>query len=918
MIRRLRAVARLVIVWVRAAPSAIAILVAIVALTSFLATAAPLWFDRSSQAGLASLLTTAPRGGSGLEFERAGQIEPGTGDPLAGVAAEGDKILGQLPATIAGGVKPHLDLVDSQEFLAIGPPQPITDLTFRIQPAAMDAIRFYAGRAPTGHVGITAPSGDGSSGFTSDFPRPTYEIALSRSTASVLGVTVGDRFNLTNGSARAGTLGAEVVGLFDVTDPTDPRWFGDVTLDKPGIRQLSPERFEYHGVGLLSPDAYAPLVAGPPFQNLRYRWRFILDPGQVAAVGVDRFSLDLAKLRAAFPFSGSGVSDTPGLSTGLSPLLDLYRSQRAIAATAVLLASIGAIVAGAGALALIAGALARRRSTTVRLARARGADLRRLLAIGLVESVVLVVPAAFVGAWAAGAVIGVPSEATGGAVVSLVAVVVLIAASLGAARASLASGRQRSDRTSDARNRRRVLDALVIVVAVGTAVALRSGATPDPAAPPEPTRAAAPALLAIAGAIVLLRLFDALVAGLARVARRGRGFVGVHAVRSLARGPRTHELPLIVLLVAVASGVFSTTVATTIDRTQVLAAATEVGADYRIEATHPGPLPPNLDLAALAAIGPTAVDGRDVGTLLGIGYAGQAVDVVGLDAPGYAAVTAGTPIAVAYPPGFISDPPADGTPARPVPIIVAPSVASDTGLRAGSVVRLSIGVRSATVVVVGVGDPVPASALGRGIVAPLDVLRVAFPDHTFGATQAFVRGTPADRAAIEAVLQPYRAGLRLVALTEVQGTLRTTPLVDTMTSAFLLAQLIAALYAAVVVGTAVAQALAMRTAEMSLLRAIGLPGARAVWIVVLELGSTVLVALLGGLALGLATAALVVPGLGVERFVGVAVAAPTAVDPSGIALAVLAPAIAGLAAVLIVGRALGSSGVAEWIRSAET
>ena len=777
----------------------------------------------------------------------------------------------------------------------------------------MDAIRIYQGRMPTGHVAITPPP-EG----TTAFPKPTYEIALSRTTAGVLGVTVGNHFDLTNGSARSGTLVAMVVGLFDVVDPTAERWFGDVTLDQPGIRQLSPERFEYHGVGLLSPDAYGSLVAGPPFQNLRYRWRFVLDPGQVAAVGVDRFSVDLAKLRAAFPFSGSGVSDAPSLSTGLSPLLDLYRSQRAIAATAVLLASIGAIVASGGALALIAAALDRRRSTTVRLARARGADLRRLLGIGLVESVVLVVPSVIVGAWLASALLGAPAEPTGGAIVGIVAVGLLVAAGLGGARASLASGRRRTDRTTDARNRRRVFDALVIVVAVGTAVALRSGATPDPAAPPEPTRAAAPALLAIAGAIVLLRLFDALVAGLARIARRGRGFVGVHAVRSLARGPRTHELPLVVLLVAVASGVFSTTVATTIDRTQVLAAATEVGGDYRIEATHPGPLPPNLDFNALAAIGPTAVDGRDVGTLLGIGYAGQAVDVVGLDAPGYAAVTAGTPIAVAYPPGFIADPPADGTPGRPVPIIVAPSVASDTGLRAGSVVRLSIGVRSATVVVVGVADLVPAMALGRGIVAPLDALRAAYPDHTFQATQAFVRATPADRPAIEAVLQPYRAGLLVVALTEVQSTLRTTPLVDTMTSAFLLAQLIAALYAAVVVGTAVAQALATRTAEMSLLRAIGLPGARAVGIVVLELGSTILVALAGGLALGLATAALVVPGLGVERFVGVAVAAPTAVDPAGIALAVLAPAVAGLVAVVVVGRARGSSDVAEWIRSAET
>jgi putative ABC transport system permease protein len=916
MSRRIRAAARLVGVWLRAAPSTIAVLVAVVALTSFLATGAPLWFEKSSQTALASLLASAPAGGSGLEFERSGQIGPGTGDPLADVVAQGDGIRADLPGSIVGGVRPPFVVVDSQPFLAIGPPQPITHLTLRIQPAAMDGIRFYAGRVPSGQIGF-APQPDD---ITSDFVTPVYEIALSRTTAGVLKLAVGDQLNLTNGSARTGgSIEVVVAGLFDVIDPADPRWFGDATLDQPGIQQLSQERFDYHAIGLLVPDAYTPLVIGPPFENLRYRWRFVLDPGRVASVGVDRFALDLAKLRAAFPFGTAVGVDTPGLSTSLSPLLDLYRSQRAIAATAVTLASVGAIVASGGALALIAAALSRRRAGTIRLARARGADLRRLLAIAVLEALVLVVPAAIVGAVAAHALVGgVAGDASGIAIVGAVAAVLLVAAGLGAARSSLASGRQRSDRTTDARNRRRVFDALVVVVAVGTVVALRSGGTPDPAAPPEPTRAAAPALLAIAGAIVLLRVFDGLVAGLARVARRGRGFVGIHAIRSLARGPRTHELPLLVLLVAVASGVFATTVATTIERTQDLAAASEVGADFRIEAVHGGVLPTNLDLAALAAIGPTAVDGRDVGTLLGIGYAGQAVDVIGLDAPGYAAVTAGTPIAAAYPPGFLTATPADGSPGRPVPIVVAPKVASDTGLQAGSIVRLAMGTTSATVVVVGVGDPVPAAALGRGIVAPIDALRIAFPDRAFGATQAFVHAAPTARPAIEAVLQPYRAGLLVVALTDVRATLRTTPLVDTMTSAFLLAQLVAALYAAVVVGTAVAQALATRSAEMSLLRAIGLPGAQAVSIVVVELGSTVLVALLGGLGLGLATAVLVVPGLGIERFVGAAVSAPTAVDPSGIALAVLAPAVAGLAAVLVVGRALGRSNVAEWIRSAAT
>ena len=915
------ALPRLVGVWLRAAPSAILAVLAVVALTAFLATAAPLWFVKSTQAALPALLGTVSAGRSGLEFEQAGQIQPPTtdgtaaADPLDAVAAAGAKLQAELPGSLVRIVEPQVDVIDGQELLAIDPPQRITSVTFRIEPAIGDAIHYYAGREPTGRIGVLVrPFRD-----QPEFDWPVYEIALSRTTAATLNVGLGDEFVLVPGKNQAAYVGAQVVGLFDVPDPNDPRWFGDSTLDMPGVQQLSQELFQYHAVGLLSPSVYPRLVGDPSESGLRYRWRFPLDLHALASVGIEQLTLDLAKLRAAHPFTGAGALDAPGLSTGLSPLLALYQSRLAVAETALALASVGAIVASAGALALVAAALARRRGRTIRLARARGADLRRLLAIQLAEAVALVVPAAVLGAIVAIAVLGGElGSASGAVVVGLGAALVLVASGLSAARSSLASGRQRTDRTVDARNRRRVLDALVVVVAVATAVGLRSGVTSDPAAPPDPYRAAAPALLAIAGAIVILRVYDLVVAGLARVARRGRGFVGVHAIRGLARGPRTHELPLLVLLVAVAAGVFSTSVATTIGRTQALAAATQVGADYRIEASHPGPLPPNLDMTALQAIGPTATASRDIGTLFGIGYAGQSVDVVALDAPGYAAVTAGTPIAAAYPPELIPATPADGTPAHPVPIIVAPGFASDTGLHTGSVVRLSIGTHTATVVVVGVGDPVPAIALSRGIVGPLDALRVAFPDRQFSATQAFVRGGPSARAAIQAVLQPYVAGLRLVARTDIEATLGATPLVDTMSRAFLIAQVIAALYAAVVVGAAAAQALATRSAELSLLRAIGLPGRRAVAVVVIELGSTVLVALAGGLGLGLATAWLVVPGLGIGQFVGVAAAAPTAIDPAGLALALLAPAVAGLVALVIAGRTLGSSGVADWIRSAET
>ncbi len=914
MSRPSTALGRLVVVWLRAAPTSVGIVAGVVLLTTFLATAGPLWFGQRASAAFPALLSTVSAGQSGLEFDQAGLIERGhaVAEPLSEVTAAGDVLHAEIPPSIVGALRPRIDVIDTQEQLAVDPPQQVTRLTLRIEPASADAITFFAGRAPTGHIDILVrPLRN------VDDQWPIYEVALSRTTASALKVSIGDKLVLTPGENEGSFAGVEVVGLFDVIDQTDPRWFGDVSLVTPGIQRLTPELFAYHAVGLLSPDAYSTLGAAGA-KPLTYRWRFPLDVASAASLDLDRVATDLAKLRAAHPFSGTGAVATPGLSTGLTPLLDLVRSQRTIAGTALVLASTGGMIASLGALALVAGALGRSRRETIQLARARGADLPRLVAIQFVESVILVAPAATVGISAAFLIVGgSPGGAIPGTIVALGAILLLARAGFFAARSSLASGRQRSRLVLDARDRRRVLDAAIVIVAVATAVATGSGPVADPTAPPDPARALGPGLLAIAGAVVILRVFDGVMTGLAWLLRRTRGFVTVHATRGLARGPRTHELPLVVLLVAVAAGVFATTVATTIDATQALAAATQTGADYRIEPVHVGGLPPDLDLDAIGEIGPTAIVGRDVGALQ-IGFTRQPVDVVGIDAVGYAAVTAGTPIAASLPAGFRETTPADGSATHPVPIVIPSSLASDTGLGVGSTVRLAISGGLATALVVDVGDPIPATAVGRGILAPLGALRSAFPDRAFGPTQIFLRGDAAARARLDAVIAPYSSNLRVLARNDVETSLRTAPLVDTMSTAFLGAEVIAGLYAAIVVGAAVAQTLTLRSAELSLLRALGLTGRRAVGIVVIELGSTIVVASVAGLALGLVTASLILPGLGVERFVGVAVAARPAVEPSGMLRALLAPAIASLAAVLLAARALGSSGVAGWIRSGET
>ena len=924
--RRIAAGARLIGVWLRGAPLTIAALAGVIVIASFLATAAPLWFDHTSEAALASLLDAAPAGGSGLEFEETGHLNGSDEHPLEAVDAEGAKLLSQVPASIAGGLGPPIGLIDGQEYVALGAPQATTYLTPRIQPSMADAIRIYAGRSPTGRVDFE----QNDIGFGQV---AVVEVALSRATAEALLVGVGDRFNLTHISARGisqsnGYLRMVVVGLFDVLDPSDPRWFDDHTLEVPSIRRINAEKFDYHAIALLSPDAYFALnfeTGG----TLRYRWRFLLDPARPAAVGVDAFSTDLAKLARAFPFrAGAAVPGIAGVATGLTPILDRYRAQRAVAATVVGLASVGAIVATAGALGLVVGALRRRREGTIRLARARGASLARLVGIGLVEALVVVVPAAAAGWLAASAVLG--ARAAAGLTVSnpsttvavgAYAAILLIAAAFGGARVSLASGRRTTERGIDARNRRRVLDGLVVVAAIALALGLQSRPGTDPTAPADATRAAAPALLALAGAVILLRLFDGLVAGLARVSRGGRGFVLVHAARSLARGPRTHELPLLVLLVAVASGAFATTVTTTITRTQSLAAEAAVGADFRVQSANPGPLPPNLDLAALAAIGRTAVDARDQGSLKATGPAPLGVDVVGIDATAYRDVVAGTAVDPGLPDGFYAAVPATGpgAPLPPLQLMVPAGLAADAGIHAGDTVQLTMGTATAAAVVAAIGDPIPSMSLGRGVLAPLAALKAAFPDRTLLATQVFVRAAPAAQPAIEAVIEPYAPGVQLFTLTDALAGLRASPLVGAIETAFLAAEVIAIAFAVIVVGASAAQSLALRSHELSLLRAIGLPDGRALAVVALELLSTVVVAVVAGLGLGLATAQLVVPGIGLGQLVGAAASAAPTAEPIGLLEAALAPALAALIAVVVLGRSIASpTSVREWIRTAET
>jgi putative ABC transport system permease protein len=448
--------------------------------------------------------------------------------------------------------------------------------------------------------------------------------------------------------------------------------------------------------------------------------------------------------------------------------------------------------------------------------------------------------------------------------------------------------------------RRLVVEALVLSVAIAGIVSFSShGATGGPAGTATGSLdlfvAGVPVLLAIAGGLVLLRLFGVATASIGRLAGRSRGLGSVYALRGVARGASRLDLPFVVVVIAVSVGVLSTSVATTLERTQATAALTTVGADYRISSKATDKLPTGLDLRALEAIGPLAVMSEAPGSLSGAFLSRRSVTVVAMDAAGYARVVSGTPAdgqlkadldgaEAAHPRAALSV----------LPLLVPAARARTDGLTPGSHVSLAIGGKTVAAVV----HAVEADLLGLdadSVIVPLGALRVAVPNWSGTDAIVFLRAAPEDRPAIEAILAPYQSQVALASAADVRRGLRDAPLVGTIRDGFLGALLVAAAFAAVVVGAAFAQALALRTREMAVLRALGLDTRGVVGVVVGELSLTLGVAAVAGVALGLAIARLAVPGLGIEQFAGTHVAPDVAVDLPGVLAAVGGPLLICLA-----------------------
>lgn len=907
--------------------------VVLVGLTAIFVAGAPRRLDAMADRGLRAALGDGGPAGRELQLDTIDWIEPGSpADPLARVAERSRRDLEVVPAGLRSKlVQRHLVIDSARHDLQSLPgrrkPPYQRYLTLRSQLGAGERIRYVDGRPPQ-------PTDDsmtvaGSAGAES--AAAVVEIALSADSARLLDMRVGEslvltpdnedqvtRLSVTLHQVDSPTV-VRLAGVFQPVDPADRFWTADPSLLRP-LEVERGDRLLVFGFGLFEPTGYADVRAAMPQLAFKYLWRYEVDPQRVDGDDIDSLHGDVVELRTTTPSSGDSRLQQTSTRTGLLTVLDRLRVELSFARSVTGVVFIGLLGVALTVLALVALLSAERRRSALALVRGRGGSPAQVVTGHLVEAAALCLPAALVGFLAASRL--VPGGSAGQSLALALtfgacAALVVTAAVVPHARRQL-TALDRGDLVAGGLSPRRlVLEGLVVLVAVAGLLALRrrgldaqSSARAD--AGFDVYLAAVPLLLGLAAGLVALRAYPAPLRVLARLSARRRGAVPFLALSRVARAPAVTAVPLLVLLLAVALATFASVVRDTVTSAQRSEVWQQVGADHRIDAPTPASLGEQFDVADVPGVRATARSYVEQRAAAGRGVASRPIIVVAIDAPAYQAVVRGTPLDTPLPRSFLAGP--DDRAAR-VPMLLSQQFAAAEGLGVGDPVAVQVGGRPVPGVVVGLRERLAGVAPGRAFaVLPLVKLAERVPTRT---TRLYVRADDGAESAVAAAARTRSPAAVVASRATQYASARSAPLVSGTVGAFTTALIVSALYAAlgIVVGTTLTAR--ARAKDLAFLRTLGLADRQADGLVVAELAPMVAVAGVLGALLGVGTAALVTPRLGVGRLTGSLQRVVPSVDPAALAAVAAALVVVVVAAIVVSGAITRRTNITTTLRVGE-
>ena len=286
-------------------------------------------------------------------------------------------------------------------------------LNLRIQQDVTAHIKLASGRLPTG---ATRTIPDPTPGANKDSTLLVLEVAMSSETASKLGLAIGGQLILDPEKSdplaanRGVRLAADLVGTYEVTDPADPFWMGDSSVDHTYTYALSALVEYVGGTMLIAPEAYPALMTAtqPSGLPMIYHWRSYVGTADLQSSELDALAAALRRAATIYPpatpalsnggqFGGVDQRSPASLQSGLLGLITAHQARWLSGATILTILWTGAGLVILASLALVAETIARRRRVSLAVVGRRGASAGQIASAILSESAILVLPAAWLG-----------------------------------------------------------------------------------------------------------------------------------------------------------------------------------------------------------------------------------------------------------------------------------------------------------------------------------------------------------------------------------------------------------------------------------------------------------------------------------------------------------------------------------------
>ncbi|MEV7654124.1 ABC transporter permease [Streptomyces anulatus] len=875
--------------WIRTrlstAPGAATALTVLVLVTAFLAAAFPRAVDAYEAKGLRHDILTEDAGRSTLEVARP---QPGLELPQAQRDAEarspelariGSGLLKALPAplradtsSVAYGVRTSKPAVATEPWLPrpeAVPPQ----LSYVAQSGLKEHATLASGAWPTTPQEVTSDS-------------RAVQGAVTEETAAELNVKVGATIALLTAAQEPITV--TITGIVAPRDPRGSYWSADPLLRTPSLVLDTASPFPVHywtGTVLLAEDS-GPALLSTAAEPVLF-WRIPPDPAGLTGPDGARLASVIASLE-----SGPGLlkvreiaGDTAVFATGLGHIVEANTRMRDAISPVIAVAALGIGSVAAVVLLMTGALLAGRRKAELALMRSRGGSLRGIGGRLLAETAVTVLPASALGLLLATLVVGEgrfwPGALAAAGVGLLVCVALPLRTTLQHIRPTLHGARE--DMVSARPSRRRtVAELTLLVLAVGAVTALRRRGT-SAGGGTDLLVSAAPVLVALIAALVLVRIYPLPLRLATRPVARLRGAIGFLSLARAGRSSAGGALPLLALLLALATAAFGGSVIAGIGDARDDAALASVGADARISgASERATLPDELvrtvrDLDGVRGAAPVRVeysvnmpeavagggangDGAGTGSGSGSGSADDAkvAALVGVDPASYAELARATGLP-AFPAARLkatgsSAPLPEGAetgPDRVLPAIASPAVAARLGKEPRAIATLS---GDFQVQVVGTVSRVAS-------VSPTDFLVVnSAALEQKAPTTLLLTGTPDPgklRAAVAGTDKEYAVQLR----SEERARYVNTPMQAGAERIYLAAVAAGAGYALLAVLLSLLQTAPERKTLLARLRTMGLTTGQGRKLLAFEATPQALLAAGGGLFTGWATIVLLSPGI---------------------------------------------------------